>query len=172
MKRYGTPPTEEQLVEAAEMRAAGFRWESVGEKLRKAAETVRRWPRRYPERWEQAMQKAEMRQAVDVQSESVVVLRGLARNSDDEKVKLQAAKAIIHMRLGLGKLLNTPAGRSLAPQDKSQLISELLERYSDDHFQQLADEGSALRNQRAEPGGTARERCDARAEDAPAASAV
>lgn len=172
MKRYGTPPTDDQLVEAAEMRAAGHRWESVGEKLRKAADTVRKWPRRYPDRWQEAMQKAEMRQAVDMQSESVVVLRGLARNSDDEKVKLQAAKTIIQMRLGLGKLLNTPAGRALAPQDKSQLISELLERYSDDHFQQLADEGSALRKQHAEPGGAARERCDARTEDAAPASAV
>lgn len=73
MIRYGTPPTDDRGRRDAGGRA------SLGERGReapKAADTVRKWHRRHPDRWQHAMQIAEMQQAVDMQSESVVVLRG------------------------------------------------------------------------------------------------
>jgi hypothetical protein len=45
--------------------AGGFKWETVARKLRRAVETVRKWPLRYAERWQAAIDRAELRRAVD-----------------------------------------------------------------------------------------------------------
>jgi hypothetical protein len=140
MKPHGKAPTEEQLFEAAELRAGGFKWEIVAERLHRAVETVRKWPLRYAERWQHAIDRAEVRHAVDSQSEAIVILRSLARGSTDDKVRFQAARAIIALRLGLGKLGLQSLKQTLPGQspDKSQVIVELLERYSDEQLEELA----------------------------------
>lgn len=142
MKRTGLPPTDEQIYEAVELRMAGFRWESVAERLHRAVDTVRKWPLRYPDRWYAAVQAGELRHAVDSEAESVVILRNLARTSQDDRVRYQAAKAIIDMRLGLGKLSSRSNAQPDTPADKSRLISELLEKYDHEQFNELARQGA------------------------------
>lgn len=140
MKPYGKAPTDEHIFEAAELRASGFKWESVAERLHRAVETVRKWPLRYAERWQHAIDRAEVRHAVDSEAEAVVILRSLARTSEDDKVRFQAARAIIALRLGLGKLGIQSLAQTLPANrpDKSQLIVELLERYTDEQLEEMA----------------------------------
>jgi len=141
MKPSGKPPSEELLFEAVELRSAGFGWEAVAEKLHRAVETVRKWPLRYAERWQAAIDKSEMRHAVDTQAESIVILRSLARASPDDKVRYQCAKRLLDQRLGLGKLqIQAHAHTSHeASLDKSQVFRELLQRYSDVELAQFAE---------------------------------
>lgn len=143
MKPHVKAPTEEQLFEAAELRAGGFKWETVAGKLHRAVETVRKWPLRYAERWQQAIDKAELRRAMDDDAEMSVVLRILARSSPDDKVRLHAARSINILRLGLGRL--ALQGRKQAPSnpaiDKSLVLAELLERYPTDELAELARHG-------------------------------
>ena len=80
------PPSDAQLVQAAELRIGNHTWEAVGKKLNRAAETVRRWPTLYAERWRTALHHAERRFAVDCQSEAVVALRFLLRDKDSKIV--------------------------------------------------------------------------------------
>lgn len=140
MKPHAKAPTEEQLFEAAEMRAGGFKWETVAGKLHRAVETVRKWPLRYPERWQQAIDRAELRRAMDDDAEMSVVLRILARSSKDDKVRLHAARSINNLRLGLGRLALQARKQSLPNQaiDKPLVLAELLERYSTDELAELA----------------------------------
>jgi hypothetical protein len=56
------PEIERLLAAAAELRAAGNSWEVVGAKLHRAADTCRRWPKRYPTAWEQLYEAAERTQ--------------------------------------------------------------------------------------------------------------
>ena len=132
------PPSDAQLVQAAELRIGNHTWEAVGKKLNRAAETVRRWPTLYAERWRTALHHAERRFAVDCQSEAVVALRFLLRDKDS-KIVWHAAKALVGLRLELGKLdvrtlAHTNRGESL---DKAKLAVEILEGLSDDDFTQL-----------------------------------
>ena len=142
-KPSGKPPSEELLFEAVELRSAGLCWEAVAERLHRAVRTVRRWPLRYPERWQVAIDKAEMRHVVNTEAETIVILRSLARASPDDRVRAQCAKALLQQRLGLGKLhlQNRAQSAQGATLDKAQLLRELLERYSDDELAQLAREG-------------------------------
>jgi transposase len=135
-------PSDEMLLVAVEMRVGGLRWEHVAERLRRSAETVRKWPMRYPERWQAAASAAERRMSVDSQGEAVLVLRNLLRDKDT-KVQWHAANSLINMRLGINKLelralLHAAPGE---PADKAKLLKELLEDYTDEHLVQLANEG-------------------------------
>src|SRR6266508_4144959 len=55
------PPNDALLNQAAELRAGGATWESVAAKLNRRADTVRKWPRDYADRWELALREAERR---------------------------------------------------------------------------------------------------------------
>ena len=88
------------------------------------------------------MYRAERRLFVDTQGEAVLTLRTLLRDKDS-KIRWHAAKSLVGMRLELGKLdlraiASAPPGAAL---DKSQVLRELLENYSDEHLEQLAQAG-------------------------------
>src|SRR5437763_156586 len=97
------PPPDSALARAAELRAGGASWEAVAEVVRRAADTVRQWPARYPDRWQAALRAAERKQACEATAEAVLVLRKLLR-SEDEKVARDAARALIDLRLELARL--------------------------------------------------------------------
>ena len=145
MSRFNQPPSDKLLLEAVELRIGGFRWEIVAERLKRAFNTVRKWPMRYPERWEKAIERAEQRLTVDSNAESVVVLRNMLR-ADDIKMRWHAAKTLVGLRVDLGKLgLRIVVTRAASGQiagaetDQEYQYYRFLQQHSDEELAQLAD---------------------------------
>ena len=65
------PPSEAVLRKAVELRAAGNSWDAVGAAVGFAAETVRKWPMKYPARWRKAARAAETRTLMEATAEAV-----------------------------------------------------------------------------------------------------
>jgi len=128
------PPAESVLARAAEMRAAGSNWETVAAKLNRSADTVRKWPSLYPTQWQTALHTAERRLVSEASAESVLILRQLLR-SDDEKVRRDAAKFLIDLRLELFKIDQKSADDSPPPltSDAARLVA-FLEGHSDEEL--------------------------------------
>lgn len=97
------PPSHRCLTLAAEMRMGGSTWEAIAARLRRSPETVRKWPREYPDLWRLVTSEAERRLATEAEGEAVVVLRQLL-GSDDAKIRWHAAKALVRLRVELTRL--------------------------------------------------------------------
>jgi hypothetical protein len=97
------PPSPHCLTLAAELRIGGSTWEAIAARLRRSPETVRRWPREYPDHWRQATSEAERRLAAEAEAEAVVILRQLLCSADD-KLRWHAAKDLIRLRVELARL--------------------------------------------------------------------
>lgn len=118
--RAAKPPSDNLLAIAAEERAAGAGWAAVAARLGRGESAVRRWPRKYPDRWLAALLAAERRQALDSGAESVLALRNLLRTGTDA-LRLQAAKTLLALRVDLAKLevkaaAAAPARPALSPE--------------------------------------------------------
>lgn len=98
-----SPAVENLIQVAAEMRATGSKWESVGTKVGRSPETCRRWPAIHPEVWKRHFRAAAMQFAEDCATEALVFLRMLAR-SKEEKTCLQACKIMLQTSTDLRKL--------------------------------------------------------------------
>jgi len=85
--------TRRDMETAAELRAAGATWESIGVELRRQPTLIIRWARVYRDDWERMLQEAEERWAHLVTNESRSVLRNLLR-SDSERVRMSAAEKL------------------------------------------------------------------------------
>lgn len=132
------PPSDELLNRAAELRAGGAKWEAVAAALNRSAETVRKWPREYADRWKPALRDAERRLVCEAAAESVLVLRNLLR-SDDEKVRRDAANSLTDLRLDLTKLDLTSSEAEPEPltSEAARLIA-FLDGHTDDELSRLA----------------------------------
>jgi hypothetical protein len=97
------PPSDRRLLQAAELKVGGASWDTIARQLNRSAETVRKWPVEYADRWAAALHKAERHLAGEIESDGILVLRKLLF-SDDEKVRSIAARALINLRLDLEKL--------------------------------------------------------------------
>ena len=129
------PPADSVLARAAELRAAGSNWEVVAAKLHRAADTVRKWPALYPTQWQTALHTAERRLVSEASAESVLILRQLLR-SDDEKVRRDAAKFLIDLRLELFKLDRTsPTDDTPPPTSDAARLVTFLEGHSDEELE-------------------------------------
>jgi len=144
MASRNKPPSDELLQEAAEWRMGGFKWEIVAERIKRPCSTVRKWPARYPERWEAAIERAERRLTVDSNAESVVVLRNMLR-VDDLTMRWRAAKTLVELRIELGKLgLRIVAARAAAvptidpATDQEYQFFQMLKRQSDEELDRIA----------------------------------
>lgn len=144
MPRLNKPPSDDLLQEAVEWRIGGFKWEIVAQKVKRAFNTVRQWPVRYPERWEAAIERAEKRLTVDSNAESVVVLRNMLR-VDDLKMRWHAAKTLVGLRIDLGKLslrlmaARAAAGNPVDPAtDHDYQFYRFLQQHSDQELAQFA----------------------------------
>ena len=82
---------------AAEHRAAGASWSTVGQHVKRSADACRRWPKEYPEVWAEAIAAAEDRVIAEAGAEALLTLRNLLR-SPDAKVARDAAQALTQMR--------------------------------------------------------------------------
>ena len=150
-------PSDAALARAAELRAGGSSWEAVAAKTNRAAETVRRWPTLYPDRWHAALRDAERRLVCEAGAESVLVLRQLLR-SDDEKVRRDAARFLIDLRLELAKLdqktaPDTPPAPPMSADARS--LIDFLESHTDEELARIADEMYGPRRVEWVPGGAA-----------------
>jgi hypothetical protein len=91
-----TPSEEvlELMSAAAELRAGGASWETVGADLDRHPDTCRRWARDYARTWQRLYRAAHAQQAREAEAEARVVLRTLLR-SKDNKVQLAAARQLL-----------------------------------------------------------------------------
>ena len=134
------PPSDDLLARAAELRAGGLSWEAVAAKIGRAADTVRRWPTQYPDRWQAVLHAAERRLVSEAGAESVLVLRQLLR-SDDEKVRRDAARFLVYLRLELAKLdQKTPAPTSPPLTSDAARLVAFLEGHTDEELEQFIAE--------------------------------
>lgn len=145
MPRLNKPPSDNLLQEAVELRIGGYKWEVVAQKVKRAFNTVRKWPVRYPERWEAAVERAEKRLTVDSNAESVVVLRNMLR-ADDLKMRWQAAKTLVGLRVDLGKLglrlltARAAVGNPIDPAaDQDYQLFRLLQKHSDRELERIVE---------------------------------
>jgi HEAT repeat protein len=93
-----TPPDAAVLARAAELRSTGFSWDTVAARLLCPADEAREWPLLYSTEWQSALHAAERRLVAEASAESVLILRQLLR-SEDEKVRRDAARSLIDLRL-------------------------------------------------------------------------
>ncbi len=137
--RHNKPPSEAVLTRAVELRAAGNSWEVVAKAVNRSAETVRKWPTMYPERWPKTLRDAERRLAAEAGGESLLILRQLLR-SEDDKIRWHAAKALIYLHLEQEKLnLKIAAQPSSAETaSEAQRLVALLESHTDEQLAQMA----------------------------------
>ena len=134
-------PTVESMIQvAAEMRAAGSNWESVGTKVGRRPETCRRWPAIHPELWKRHFRAAATQFAEDCATEARVFLRMLAR-SQDEKVRLQACKIMLQTCMDLRKLeANMPAPE--LEETEWLMQARTLDRMSPEEIERLGDDAA------------------------------
>jgi hypothetical protein len=97
------PPSNDLFARAAELRVAGRTWKTVAAEVRRTEQTVRKWPRKYPDRWLAALLQAERFMTAQADNESIHTLRGLLV-SKDEKVRWHAANALIARRVARDKM--------------------------------------------------------------------
>ena len=91
------PPPESLIATAAALRATGESWENVGAAVDRHADTVRRWPDRYPAEWARTYRRVEMQQVADAAHEARIILRAMLRDKRG-KYRLGAATQLLHFR--------------------------------------------------------------------------
>ncbi len=140
-------PSDAVLAEAAELRAAGSGWDAVARKVGRSADAARRWPALYPDRWAAALRDAERRLLAEAGAESVLILRQLLR-SEDEKIRRDAARFLIDLRIELARLEQkaTDAGAKAAdddgdaPDPDARRLTAFLKEHSDADVDRLVAE--------------------------------
>ena len=130
------PPSDVVLARAADLRAAGSSWDAVAARLNVPADAAREWPSLYPTEWQTALRAAEKRLVSEASAESVLILRQLLR-SEDEKVRRDAAKFLVDLRLELAKL-DRPAEPPPPPltSDTARFVA-FLEGHTDEQLAEL-----------------------------------
>lgn len=96
------PPPAAAIARVAELRAAGSAWDAVAREVGRKAETVRKWPRNYPDLWRAAFAEAKKAVVDEVAAESVLKLRQQLRSTDEKTVR-DAAQKLIQYRVALNK---------------------------------------------------------------------
>lgn len=82
------------IARAAEMRSMGYSWVAVGREVGRAMATVRRWPKRFPDRWRRVYRLAVSENATAASAEAMQLLRQELRG-DLPRFRCNAAKAIL-----------------------------------------------------------------------------
>lgn len=130
------PVTDEQLMQAAELRAGGAKWETVAQALNRANSTVQEWPRRFAARWRAALRVAEKQALGEARAESVHVLRKQLR-SEDEKSAREAARTLaqLHAKEAAAESNGEPAN----PVAVNPLLAAFVNGKTDEQLLELAD---------------------------------
>lgn len=85
------PPTPEQFQLVADARAMGAGWGSAAETVNRSQETVRKWPKVYPDQWAAALIQAERGHRRQVVTEVIGILRARSREAGAEGLKASIA---------------------------------------------------------------------------------
>src|SRR5262245_51751561 len=72
--------TRQDMETAAELRASGATWETIGRQIDRQATLIMRWVRQYAQEWEQLLRDAEARASREGGNESRMALRLLLRH--------------------------------------------------------------------------------------------
>jgi hypothetical protein len=127
-----TPPL--QLVglvaRAAELRAAGQSWEQVARAVQRGVDTVKKWPSRYADYWNQLLAEARRISIESAGDEARAALRVHLR-SDKDASSRDAAKQLIHHQATLTK--TDPS----TPLTDLQRFFDYLEELTDDDLNTL-----------------------------------
>jgi hypothetical protein len=123
------------LAAAVEMKAAGASWEQIADRVGRRPDTCRRWPARYPHDWRRLFRVAERQLIAEAGAESVLMLRQLLR-SDDDKVRRDAARALVTLR-ERQRLAEEAPGE---PTDDPGRVTAFLEGMNDVELCAIADE--------------------------------
>lgn len=128
--------SDDMLMQAAELRAGGAKWEAVARALDRALSTVEAWPRRFKERWRAAMRVAEKQAIGEARAESVHVLRKQLR-SEDEKSAREAARTLtnLHSKESAAEPDDEPA----SPAAVNPLLAAFVNGKTDEQLLELAD---------------------------------
>ncbi len=92
------PPSEVRMKLAVHMRRGGSTWKAVAERLGCSEETVRKWPLRYRERWQEEVRKNAVQAVRSGEVGAVTALQAVLRD-DREAVRLTAAISLLKMRM-------------------------------------------------------------------------
>ena len=127
------------VEQAVALRATGYTWEEVAQRLTVTPETVRSYPRRYPEFWARRMAEVQRELDEEVLGEARAVLRFHMRT--DKKDGEGCARILLdHARRRLP--LATDAAPAPAPKSHFHHVADYLEGLTDAQRQQLLDEDS------------------------------
>jgi hypothetical protein len=138
------PELRELLATAAEMRAEGTGWEAIAAKVRRSADTVRRWPQRHPQEWQRLFREAEERLVAEASAESVLVLRKSLRDPDD-RVRREVARTLVTARTARRRQEKKTAAE---PTDDRERVAAFLAGHDEAALRRMLEEllTHALRN--------------------------
>lgn len=128
------------IARAAEMRSMGFSWVAVGREVGRAASTVRRWPKRFPDRWRRVYRLAVSENATAASAEAMQLLRQELRG-ELPRFRCDSAKAILrylesrrwrnakYPKKVLKELKETETSKWKIPVDQKGTTPEQIYRY-------------------------------------------
>jgi hypothetical protein len=132
------PPT--KLVRAVEtaaaLRAGGHSWPHIAAELGRSPETVRQWPRQYPDVWARATADTRRDLLAGACGEALNALRNLLR-SDDDRTRRDAARELVRLKVDT-EPADEPAARS-----PLHALADYLGGLSDEQRRQLLEEDLA-----------------------------
>src|SRR6516162_11320466 len=103
---------------AAMLRASGVGWECVGREVHRATETVRHWPREYPDAWRRSYLEAEAVCLAEVAAQSLFVLQRQLR-SGSECTVFKAAQLLFKTRWAMRQHAEALSAKG-APDNESR----------------------------------------------------
>jgi hypothetical protein len=93
--RTPSPELYDLIFKAAEMRAAGLSWASIGRELGRDESTCRNWQVTYRLHWRRIMAAVERHAVLEGAAEARAILRLLMRDTKDKEKQLDAAKLLL-----------------------------------------------------------------------------
>jgi len=138
-----TPPSDQMIADAAELRAAGAAWDTIAAQIGRAPHTVRQWQYYYRARWVAALRAAESRIASEAAAESVIAMRAQLRSTDPD-VSHAAARQLMQYRVALNRSGADANPAGVAPGSEATRVAAHLESLSHDQREQLLDRAVAV----------------------------
>jgi len=99
MARSTKPPSAVRVKLAVRMRRCGSTWRAIGLEVGCSPETVRQWPRIYPQEWQAAVRDDVVRAAGKAEGEVVGTLTMMLKDNRG-MMRFRAARSLIGLNLG------------------------------------------------------------------------
>ena len=127
------------MKNVAELRAAGFSWDSIGPQMGRSARTCRRWPTLYPDDWDRLFELAERRIIEELGSEGRRTLKRMLR-SKNEKLQQDTGKFLSRLRFDSKAAHERKADQTGGRESKYAPYIAFLETLDDDQARAFLDE--------------------------------